>query len=216
MRRVLFFFLFVLSLSFLGAVPMEFYLGGRFIAERDFISKETGGSFPTMNSNPEYYVGNISRLGGGIEMTYFPYAPIKLGLTAGYQMLFPIGYQLVSVSTGESGDVKTYVNYSYFAKHNITLALAYSLMTAESVGLYADAGALFVIHTIPDVSRPNNKGDVNYSSFSEYGVFGDLGVLLIHDDAYYKIGARFQGLLSHESPGISAAITVSGGYRFAF
>ena len=69
MRRVLFFFLFVLSLSFLGAVPMEFYLGGRFIAERDFISKETGGSFPTMNSNPEYYVGNISRLGGGIEMT---------------------------------------------------------------------------------------------------------------------------------------------------
>lgn len=206
----------LLMMFSLSAVPMEFYLGGSFFADRDYISQDTSEFFPTMNSDSNYYIDNIRRLGVGVEFAYFPYAPIKLGLTANYQLLIPIGYQRASVATGEAGNVDTYVNYSFCAKHNFNVGLAYYWMMGGSYGLYIDAGGAFAIHTIPDLNKKNSREEVTYSSFSEYGVYGDLGLLLMHNDAYFKIGTRIQGFLSYENVGITAAITLSGGYRFAF
>lgn len=214
-RRIALLFLLLTFSIPLFAVSMEFYLGGSFYADRDYISRDTSDLFPTMNSDSNYYIDNIRRLGIGMEFAYFPYSPVRLGLTASYQMLFPIGYQRATTETDEVGGVDTYVNYAFFAKHNINLGLAYYQMFGSS-GFYVDLGGAIAIHTIPDINKKNSKEEVTYSSFTEYGVYGDLGFLLMHDNAYFKIGTRIQSFLSYEDVGITVAITLAGGYRFSF
>ena len=214
-RRIALLFLLLTFSIPLFAVPMEFYLGGSFYADRDYISRDTSVFFPTINSDSNYYIDNIRRLGFGIELAYFPYSPIRIGLIANYQLLMPIGYQRAAIDTGDIGGVDTYVNYTFFAKHNINLGLAYYQMFGSS-GFYVDFGGAIAIHSIPDINKKNSKEKVTYSSFTEYGVYGDLGFLLMHDNAYFKIGTRLQSFLSYEDVGITAAITLSGGYRFSF
>ena len=218
--------LFCLFISSLSAVPMEFYLGGSFYADRDYISRDTSDSFPTMNivnnasgvniKDPSlYYIDNIRRLGIGMELAYFPYAPIKIGITANYQLLIPIGFQRCDKETDTATGVETYKNHSFIAKHNFNIGLAYYQLFGSS-GFYVDAGGAIAVHTIPDINDKNSKKEITYSSFTEYGVYGDFGFLLMHNDAYFKIGTRIQSFLSYENVGITAAITLSGGYRFAF
>ena len=214
-RRIALLFLLLTFSIPLFAVPMEFYLGGSFYADRDYISRDTSDLFPTMNSDSNYYIDNIRRLGIGVDLAYFPYSPIRVGLAASYQLLMPIGYQRAGIESGTAEDVKNYISYSFSAKHNINLGLAYYQMFGSS-GFYVDLGGAIAIHTVPDINKKNSKEEVTYSSFTEYGVYGDLGFLLMHDNAYFKIGTRLQSFLSYEDVGITAAITLAGGYRFSF
>ena len=199
----------------LSALPMELHLGGNFLADRDYISRDTSDNFLTM-SEPGYYIDNIRRLGLGVELTYFPYAPIKVGLTFNYQLLMPIGFQRMDADTGADDGVTTYINYSFNAKHNLSLGLSYYLLFMENLGMYFDAGGTASIHTIPDRNEKNSRLEVHYSSFSEYGVYGDLGAILHHENAFYKIGLRALCTLSNNDVGFSVAITLAGGYVFSF
>lgn len=209
MRKALI-ILFLFASSLLSALPMELHVGGNFYADRDYIAADTSRYFMIM-SEGKAEVNNIRRLGLGFELTYFPYTPIRLGVTFDCQVLFPIGYQKV----GSSG-VDAYYSHSYFAKHNLNLGLTYQWMFHDTFGLYVDAGGAISIHAIPDKNIGNSKEKVNYTAFTEYGAYGGLGVVVKHRSAYFKFGFRSLCSLSNENIGCAVAITFAGGYSFSF
>ena len=208
--------IFFVSLSLYSA-PSELYLGGNFFGGMDFLTQSTGKRFPTMiKGSSTSYVSSMTRFGLGVEMTYFPYSPLKLGISAGYHVLMPVGYCLTDSLSGVAGDDVAYINYSFLGRHDISLALSYFWMIGQEFGMYFDAGGTVSIHTIPDRNDKNSRLDVNYSSFNELGTYADAGLLLFHGNSYYKIGARALLLFPEPTPDISVAITFSGGFLFSF
>ena len=205
----------LMSMLPICAIPMEIYLGGSFFADRDYISKDTSHYFKIMNEDPDFYIDNIRRLGGGIELTYFPYSPIKLGLTLNYQMLIPIGFQRASVADDTAQNVVAHINYAFQAKHNLSIGLSYYWMMGETFGMYFDAGGTLSIHNVPLMNEKNDRTEISYISFKEYGVYGDTGLLLRHKNSFYKIGMHFLGTLSNKDTGFAVAITLAGGYIFS-
>ena len=156
--------IFFVSLSLYSA-PSELYLGGNFFGGMDFLTQSTGKRFPTMiKGSSTSYVSSMTRFGLGVEMTYFPYSPLKLGISAGYQVLMPVGYCLTDSLSGVAGDDVAYINYSFLGRHDISLALSYFWMIGQEFGMYFDAGGTVSIHTIPDRNDKNSRLDVYASA----------------------------------------------------
>ncbi len=199
------------------AYASKVYLGGNFLAEYDYPSRESADKFITLNSDSNYYVSNIVRLGIGIAATYVPFESIPLGISANYQLLLPVGYARTNIASGESGDIQTYVNRTFLAKHIADLGLSYDIGFGGSLGMYVDAGGRIAIHTVPDHNNRNDRTPVEYSSFTEYGIYADIGMKVTHQDkSYFKIGVEGATMFSGENTGLSFAMKLAGGYIFSF
>lgn len=208
MRRALFVFaLFVVVIS--SAFTHQIHIGAGFMAEYDYVSSDRSDEFLTMQKT-NTSINNIRRLGLAVSLAYYPYDPIQIGVVANYQLKLPIGVKW------SDGSDSSYICRTFMAEHNFDIGASYNVMFTKDLGMYVDAGASIVIHTIPNHNNANDRREVVYSSFDEYGVYADLGIMVKHKASFYKVGLTGDMILSNNDLGLSFAIKIAGGYSFSF
>ncbi len=201
MRKLL--VVFFLILSFPLAASPELWLGGAFMADRNYVSGEISSSFPAMGESIE----EIRSLGLDLDLAVFPSDSIRIGFIGGYNILLPIG------CTPEGGENEGYITYDFDYRQEVSLGIAYYQFFTERIGAYLNCSFEYSWYRTALEHIANDSEPMDYVEENEYGILGELGIVSRSGDMYFRLGVSgFYDLKHMKEPGFRFSLSVGGGF----
>ncbi|MBO8436163.1 MAG: hypothetical protein IAA97_04215 [Spirochaetes bacterium] len=201
MKRAAIFFLLVLSLSGVSAAP-ELWIGASFAADRNIVSEDIAASFPAMGES----ISVIRSLGLDLDLTFFPFEEVRIGATAGYSVLLPIG---ISEAGGPNIG---YITYDIDTRQDAYAGIAYYQFFTPVLGAFLTCSFQYSWYRTAMAHIPNDSAPMEFFKEEEYGVMGELGIITRSGNMYFRLGiAGFYDLKHLENPGYRFTLLAGGG-----
>ena len=200
MKRFLLVMILLLSVSVISASP-EFWIGGSFIADRNMVSSELSSSFPAMGED----ISQIRSLGVSVDMAFFPWNEVRVGLVLSSLTQLPIGI------TERGGSNEGYITYDLDYRQDASIGLAYYQFFTDKIGAFLTCSFEYSWYRTATEHIPNDSRPMEYVRAEEYGILGEIGIMTRSDDMYFRLG--FNGFydLKHRDAGYRLALFAGGG-----
>lgn len=200
-KKIFLFLFFLVSLSSLAASP-ELWVGAAFTADRNMVSEEIDSSFPAMGKS----ISVIRSLGLDLDLTFFPFEEVRIGLTAGYNVLLPIGI------TETGGSNIGYITYDIDTRQDASAGLAYYQFFTPVLGAYLICSFQYSWYRTATAHIPNDSAPMEFMIEEEYGIAADLGILTRSNNMFFRLGlSGFYDLKHKTDPGLRFALVAGGG-----
>ena len=147
----------LLSVSVISASP-EFWIGGSFIADRNMVSSELSSSFPAMGED----ISQIRSLGVSVDMAFFPWNEVRVGLVLSSLTQLPIGI------TERGGSNEGYITYDFDFREDLMVGIGYHQFFTDKIGMVLSAGFYYSWY------RTAMEHIANESAPMEYIQYGDM------------------------------------------
>ena len=202
MKRFLLFMILLLSVSVISASP-EFWIGGSFIADRNMVSSELSSSFPAMGED----ISQIRSLGVSVDMAFFPWNEVRVGLVLSSLTQLPIGI------TERGGSNEGYITYDFDFREDLMVGIGYHQFFTDKIGMVLSAGFYYSWYRTAMEHIANESAPMEYLFASEYGILAEAGILSRSDNMYFRLGVSFAYDLSHPgNAGMRFGLFAGGGF----
>ena len=176
----------LLSVSVISASP-EFWIGGSFIADRNMVSSELSSSFPAMGED----ISQIRSLGVSVDMAFFPWNEVRVGLVLSSLTQLPIGI------TERGGSNEGYITYDFDFREDLMVGIGYHQFFTDKIGMVLSAGFYYSWYRTAMEHIANESAPMEYLFASEYGILAEAGILSRSDNMYFRLGVSFAYDLCH-------------------
>lgn len=156
------------------------------------------------NNNPSLdsvKIDKINMIGPSFDFSFYPYYEIPIGIKISDNIVFP---------TGVNGEMQ-FRSYHGDLNNRLKIGISYAQSYSDKFGLFADFGFEYDFIRIETNNIKNNKSELSYVTFDNYGLYGEIGFLTTIETGYFKFGCGYNRSLKNESSGID--FIFSGGFR---
>lgn len=209
-RKKLILILLVLLLALPLSARPEFWIGGMIRTDRHYLSAEEQAFYDgtPYNSGDGSGISYISSIGGSIELAFFPSSVVRLGIMTSLHDAYTINY-----NNGSS--TSQYVSYNLDNSMIFSLGAAYNQLFGR-FGFFLDGGIYADLARVCTTNGRNQRTQGPTNRYAETGYYGELGLLIKHNDGYFKLGIFVNHSFSGEglTDGFRAGIFGGGGGIF--
>ena len=145
---------------------------------------------------------SINMLGPSLDLSLFPDYRIPIGIKISNHFLFPVGMNSSKSFRTHYGDMK----------YRLLVTLDYAQQYTANFGMFAGFGFEFEHNMIAKSNKWNSTEQPDFHHFSNYGLYGELGLLTTINNGYFKLGIDYNHSLKNND--YSYSMLLSGGFRF--
>lgn len=203
MKKLILFFIALSAFSISLSAKPEIYTGIGLTSGSNILSSEAKELIATgYQYNGDYkYLTALGPIG---EVAFYPFDGIRLGLVGSASANFFIGKEKGDFDRRRHGDMRWDLNGG----------LSYIQMLG-SWGLFTDCMYSWRNYRVAEDNASNTKKEISFTTFSEYGILADLGIIVKNHHSFFKFGFAFNMPLSYKSNnGWSLDIFASGGLTY--
>ena len=203
MRRILPIIISILLMAASLQAKPELWVGASFLADRNNVSSQIEDRFPAMGEK----VDQIKSIGLDMDLVFFPFPQVRIGLIGGYNMMLPIGI------TAPGGSNEGYITYDFDYRQDLSIGLAYYQFFSDTLGAFLTGSFQYSFYRTAKEHIANDTAPMEYIKTSDYGVIGELGVISRADYMYFRLGfSFFYDLLHKDDPGMRIGLVAGGGF----
>ena len=191
----------LLLLSFSAYAAQEFWLGADILYDLNIPTSEVRDNLESTYGRVEV----INSVGLGIDAIYFPFSQVRIGPFLTLDMIFPVGISF-------DGTTEAFISYESDYRLDTSFGIAYYQLIGPRFGFFADAGMEYGYYRASTTNDPNSPGPVDYRRFGEWSVMGDLGIIAVRKNSYFRFYAGFSYSLFQSSHGMKIVIGGGGGF----
>ncbi len=200
MHKLLSVVLLLLPVSLFSAP--ELWVGGSFLADRNYVSDDISSSFPAMGDD----VTQIRSLGLDLDIVFFPDSRVRVGFIGGYNLLLPIGY------AESGGNNEGYITYDFDYRQDLSIGAAWYQFFSPGIGAFIACSFEHSWYRTAMEHVPNDNEPMEYIREREYGILGEAGIITRSGDSYFRLGVSGYYDLSHRAHGFRLALSAGGGF----
>lgn len=191
-KKTIFFIIILIAITSTLSAKFETWIGSGLISHVDTVANENKKYYTTMNPDP-YSINTVNMVGPSVDIAIYPFSPIRLGLKAATQFVFPVGYN----------KAQGFRSYHADYKNRNMLSLDYALVISEQVGFFFGLGYEYDFYRIAKTNTKNTIVPPEYYRFNNHGLFGEIGLLTTIEHGYFKFGANISysvqyGTIGHD------------------
>lgn len=208
-RKKLILILLAISVTLPLSARPEFWLGAMLRTDRHYLTSEekayyVGTPYDSGSGNISY----ISSVGASAELSFFPSDIFRFGIMAALNGAYTINYNNGSSTT-------QYVSYNLDSSNIFSLGAAYNQLFGR-FGFYLNGGLYVDLAKICTTNLRNNRNNGPWNRYAEKGYYGELGLLIKHNNGYFKLGIFINHPFNTTgfSDGLRAGIYGGGGGIF--
>ena len=189
---------------FLMLMPLsarqEFWIGGDVLYDLNIPTAEVKDSLESTYGRVEM----INSVGLGLDMMYFPSDKVRIGPFLDLNIIFPVGVSF-------DGSTEAFISYESDYRLDSSLGLAYYQLIGPRFGFFIDVGMEYSYYRASTTNNPNSPGPVDYRRFGEWNAIGNLGIIAVRKNSYFRFYAGFSYSLFQSTPGFKAIVGGGGG-----
>lgn len=203
-RRLALLAIIIASIVPAAAFP-ECWLGLGLAYDMNKISNDFKPYFTAYNNGD---ISMVNAVGGTVNVTFFPYRDIKVGLFLNCGVTFPVGY------TGSDGTVSGYTSYKFDLRTDVQLGLCYYYIFPNSLGIYLEAGGEYSWYRIAETNEVNQKEPGVRYRFGEFSFVANLGMLSVYKKSFFRLYITGSYSPFLDDPGFRVGLGAGGGFIF--
>ena len=200
MRRIILAFL-LLMIPFSVAAAGEVWLGADLVYDLNIPTEKVRNNMESTYGRIE----SINSVGLGFDVLYFPSGKVRIGPFLTLDIVFPVGISY-------DGSTEQFISYESDFRFDSSFGLAYYQLIGPRFGFFIDLGMEYGYYRASTTNDPNSAAPVMYRRFGEWNAIGDLGVIAIRKNSFFRFYAGFSYSLFQSDPGIKILIGAGGGF----
>ena len=200
MRRLIAVLLLML-LFFPLSAKLEVWLGADIIYDLNIPTSDVKDNLESTYGRVE----TINSVGLGFDALYFPFSSLRIGPFLTLDIIFPVG-----VTFG--GATEAFISYESDYRLDTSFGLSYYQLIGPRYGFFLDFGMEYGYYRASTTNDPNSPGPVEYRRFGEWSLIGDLGIIAVRKNSYFRFYAGISYSLFESSLGLRVVIGGGGGF----
>lgn len=214
-RKLVFTLLLILAAAVTLSASPRFFLGASVNYDVNMLAPSLQKNFDSLQGI--YNNGDVSSLQGigpKIEVAFFPFSSVPIGLGVSSTTLFTLGWNGEGYKNNPSDDWTTFSRNLDF-REDLGVSLCYQQRLGSSWGIFADLGFMYSWFRVATSNNPNSKDEVEYIRFTNYGLSANLGAYLENHGSFFKVGAvLYYDLANASEKAFRYGMTLGGGFSF--